>query len=117
MTLLAGSFLFGLGVGGENSMTSYFVTRFFGVRNYSEVYGLIMPMMFVVAAPAPIIIGRLYDAQHSYASAVPLIDAALIFGALCFALLPAYPYPTAEARARREQDVPSPASVASGPAI
>jgi MFS family permease len=99
-TLLTGAFLFGLGVGGENSMTSYFVTRFFGVRNYSEVYGLIMPLMLVIAAPAPVIIGRLYDANHSYWAALPLIDAALVLGAVCFALLPRYPYPTADALAR-----------------
>lgn len=105
--LLAGAFLFGLGVGGENSMTSYFVTRFFGVRNYSEVYGLVMPLMFVIAAPAPIIIGRLYDTNHSYAWALPLVDVALIFGAACFAMLPRYPYPTQEALARRGKISPS----------
>jgi MFS family permease len=106
-TLLGGALLFGLGVGGENSMTSYFVTRFFGVRNYSEVYGLVMPLMFLVAAPAPVAIGWIYDSHRSYAAALPLIDLALVVGAACFALLPRYTYPTPEALARRQGAVSS----------
>src|SRR5258708_401971 len=43
-------FLIGVGAGGEVSVLAYFITRYFGVRNFARVYGYMVPVLMVGAA-------------------------------------------------------------------
>ena len=96
--VIASVFLYGVGIGGQISMTSYFITRYFGVRNFSKIYGSLMPVLLLFSAPAPIVIGALFDASRSYISALAVLEACLLVSIVLFALLKAYPYPVPPAR-------------------
>jgi len=85
--------LFGIGCGGQTSMTSYFTTRYYGVRNFSTIYGSIMPVLLLLSAPAPIVIGAIFDGTASYGIALILIEVALLISVALFLRLESYPYP------------------------
>jgi MFS family permease len=91
--IMVGMGLLGVGCGSETSMMSYFVTRFFGVRNFSRIYGVLLPVLVLTSAPAPILLGTIFDATGSYRLAMPLIEGALVATALLFFLLEPYRFP------------------------
>jgi MFS family permease len=92
MTLTA-FLLFGVGAGGQTSITSYFTTRYFGVRNFSSIYGALFPMLILLGAPAPIIIGEIFDSSRSYDQALIALEVLLTGAIVCFWRLKPYSYP------------------------
>lgn len=83
----------GLGAGGESGTTSYWVTRYFGLRNFSLIYGSIQPINLILAtAVGPLILGKLYDRTGSYALNFHVMEGALIAAALLILTLPHYVY-------------------------
>jgi MFS family permease len=90
---LAAILLFGLGCGGQTSMTSYFTTRYFGVRNFSTIYGSLFPILLLFSAPAPVVVGAIFDSTGSYGSALLLLEGLLALTIGFFLLLKPYPYP------------------------
>lgn len=87
--MIGAAFLFGLGAGGEMSTTSYYVTRYFGLRNYTQIAAWIAPFKIPLTF-APMVIGMIYDHDHSYGRALGLLEGLLLLSALLFALLPPY---------------------------
>lgn len=85
--------VFGVACGGQTSMTSYFTTRYFGVRNFSAIYGTFFPVLWLSTSPAAVVVGAFYDRTRSYDGAMLLLVAALASAAIFFALLETYPYP------------------------
>jgi MFS family permease len=85
--------LMGLGLGGQTSVTSYFTSRYFGVRNFSRVYGSVMPVLLLFGAPAATIIGDIFDRTHSYNAALIVLEVAFGISLVFFAILGPYPYP------------------------
>jgi len=83
----------GLGLGGQTSVTSYFTSRYFGVRNFSRVYGSVMPVLLLFGAPAATIIGDIFDRTHSYNAALIVLEVAFGISLVFFAILGPYPYP------------------------
>lgn len=100
--VLAGAVLLGVGAGGEDSVMSYLITRFFGVRNFARVYGSMMPLVMVAAAPAPILVGAMFDRSRSYHLALWALEAGMGLGVVAFCLLKPFPFPTEAARRQRE---------------
>jgi MFS family permease len=91
--IMAGVGLLGLGCGGESSIISYFVGRYFGVANFSRVYGVLMPLLIFVAAPAPLIVGAIFDRVHSYGPALWIMEGALAITVVAMALLGPFRFP------------------------
>lgn len=85
--------LAGFGCAGQTSMTSYFTTRYFGVRNFSTIIGSIMPILLLFSAPSPVIVGAIFDRTHSYELAIMLFEGSLILSIILFFRLDPYPYP------------------------
>jgi MFS family permease len=83
--------LIGIGAGGEAAITPYLLTRYFGLRGFSTLYGLTWTFYAAAAAIGPIILGRAFDATGSYASLLILLAAALGLAAVANLLLPRYP--------------------------
>src|SRR5262249_36780991 len=88
--------LIGVGAGGEAATTPYLLTRYFGLRAFSTLYGLTWTFYAAAGAIGPIILGRAYDATGSYASLLGLLGAALAVAAAMNLLLPAYPASSSE---------------------
>ena len=83
--------LIGIGAGGEAALTPYLLTRYFGLRGFSTLYGLTWTFYAVAAAIGPVILGRAFDATGSYASLLVLLAAALALAAAMNLALPKYP--------------------------
>jgi cyanate permease len=83
--------LIGIGAGGEAAITPYLLTRYFGLRAFSTLYGFTWTFYAIAAAIGPVILGRAFDATGSYASLLVILAAALGFAAALNLLLPSYP--------------------------
>jgi MFS family permease len=82
--------LIGIGAGGEAAITPYLLTRYFGLRGFSTLYGLTWTFYAAAAAIGPVILGRAFDATGSYSSLLILLAAALGLAAAMNLLLPKY---------------------------
>ena len=82
--------LIGIGAGGEAAITPYLLTRYFGLRAFSTLYGLTWTFYAAAGAIGPVILGRAFDATGSYASLLVLLAAALGLAAATNLLLPRY---------------------------
>lgn len=83
--------LIGIGAGGEAALTPYLLTRYFGLRGFSTLYGLTWTFYAVAAAFGPLILGRTFDATGSYASVLVFLAIALGIAAGMNLFLPRYP--------------------------
>jgi MFS family permease len=84
------SVLIGVGAGGEAATTPYLLTRYFGLRSFSTLYGLTWTFYAAAGAIGPVILGRAFDATGSYSSLLVLLAAALGLAAATNLLLPRY---------------------------
>jgi MFS family permease len=82
--------LIGIGAGGEADITPYLLTRYFGLRGFSTLYGLTWTFYAVAGGIGPVILGRAYDSTGSYTALLTLLAAATALGALLMLLLPRY---------------------------
>jgi len=82
--------LIGVGAGGEAATTPYLLTRYFGLRAFSTLYGLTWTFYAAAGAIGPVILGRAFDATGSYSSLLILLAAALGLAAATNLLLPRY---------------------------
>ena len=83
--------LIGVGAGGEAAITPYLLTRYFGLRSFSTLYGLTWTFYAAAGAIGPVILGRAFDATGSYASLLTTLSAVLALAAAMNLLLPKYP--------------------------
>jgi MFS family permease len=82
--------LIGIGAGGEAAITPYLLTRYFGLRAFSTLYGLTWTFYAAAGAIGPVILGRAFDATGSYESLLVLLAVALGLAAATNLLLPRY---------------------------
>jgi len=83
--------LIGIGAGGEAAITPYLLTRYFGLRAFSTLYGLTWTFYAAAGAIGPVLLGRAFDLTGSYTSLLVTLAVALSFAALMNLLLPKYP--------------------------
>jgi predicted MFS family arabinose efflux permease len=77
--MVAGALTFGVAAGAEVDMIAYLASRFFGLRAFGGIYGLLLVSFGVAAGIGPILMGRVYDVTGGY-------QPGLFAGALCCAL-------------------------------
>jgi MFS family permease len=82
--------LIGIGAGGEAAITPYLLTRYFGLRAFSTLYGITWTFYAAAGATGPVILGRAFDSTGSYSSLLVILAAALSLTALMNLLLPRY---------------------------
>jgi len=82
--------LIGVGAGGEAATTPYLLTRYFGLRAFSTLYGLTWTFYAAAGAIGPVILGHAFDATGSYSSLLILLAAALGLAAATNLFLPKY---------------------------
>jgi MFS family permease len=86
----AAAALIGIGAGGEAAITPYLLTRYFGLRDFSTLYGLTWTFYAAAGAIGPVILGRAFDLTGSYTSLLIVLAVALSFAAVLNLLLPRY---------------------------
>lgn len=82
--------LIGVGAGGEAAITPYLLTRYFGLRAFSTLYGLTWTFYAAAGAIGPVILGRAFDVTGSYSSLLAVLAVSLGFVAVTNLLLPPY---------------------------
>jgi MFS family permease len=87
----AAATLIGAGLGAEADITPYLLTRYFGLRSFSTLYGFTWTAYAIAGAIGPVVLGRAFDATGSYAVLLTLLAAATALSAALYLLLPAYP--------------------------
>jgi len=88
---LVAAALIGIGMGGEADVTPYLLTRYFGLRTFSTLYGFTWTAYAIAGAVGPIVMGRFFDATQSYASLLMLLALLTLVSAVVTLLLPRYP--------------------------
>jgi MFS family permease len=82
--------LIGVGAGGEAAIAPYLLTRYFGLRAFSTLYGLTWTLYAAAGAIGPVILGRAFDLTGSYTALLSVLAAALGLAAASNLLLPRY---------------------------
>lgn len=89
--LVAGT-LIGAGTTGEGSVIPYFLTRYFGLKAFASIYGLMWGVAAVANGIQPVILGYIFDTTGSYGWGLLYCEACVFCVALCFFALPRYRY-------------------------
>lgn len=88
--LLAGAFLIGLGIGTDYGAIPYLVGRYFGLRAYGAICGMIFGINVIVLGISPFLTDLVYDRTGSYHLALLAIAACLVLCAGLCLTLPRY---------------------------
>jgi hypothetical protein len=86
-----------LGLGGEADVTPYLLTRYFGLRSFSTLYGFTWTAYAMAGALGPVLMGRVFDVTGSYGPLLALLSAQTLIAGALMLLMPAYPVPMYDA--------------------
>ncbi len=98
-SLLVGSLgaaLIGLGMGGEADVIPYVLSRYFGLRSFSTLYGFTWTAYALAAALGPVLMGRAFDAAGSYEAFLIQLSVITLAAAGLMLLMPRYPAAVSE---------------------
>jgi predicted MFS family arabinose efflux permease len=88
----AGSiFLLGMSVGSEYDLIAFMTARYFGMRSYSAIYGLLYGFFTLGSGFAPSIFGHSFDMSGTYAHVLHAAAGLTFLGALLLLTLGRYP--------------------------
>jgi predicted MFS family arabinose efflux permease len=88
---LVAAILIGLGLGAEADITPYLLTRYFGLRSFSTLYGFTWTAYAIAGAAGPWMMGRAFDVTGSYAALLLILGAATAVSAALYLGFPRYP--------------------------
>ncbi len=97
---IAGTILCGLGMGAEGDIVPYFVSRYFGVRSFGQIYGYLFAIFMIGVGVGPSLLGFSFDRWHSYAPMFIIFEFALLLACIIFVLLGPYQFPPEEQTGR-----------------
>lgn len=89
--LLAGAVLIGLAIGTDYGAIPYLVGRYFGLRAYGAICGMIFGINVIVLGISPFLTDLVYDRTGSYRAALVAVAACLAACAVLCRTLPRYP--------------------------
>ena len=72
---------------------AFFTSRYFGLRNYAKLYGMMFGIFALGVGVGPALSGMSFDRFHSYTPAFVIFMVMLAAGCLVFLRLGPYPYP------------------------
>jgi predicted MFS family arabinose efflux permease len=80
----------GFGMGGESDVTPYLLSRYFGLRSLSTLYGFTWVATGLAGAIGPVLMGRAYDATGSYETLLTRLAAGTLAVACLMFVMPRY---------------------------
>jgi MFS family permease len=90
---LFGAALCGAGIGAEIDLMAFFISRYFGLKAYGKIYGLMFMLFNVGTGLGPALSGRAFDRFHSYSQIFIVYEVALAITCLLLVRLGKYAYP------------------------
>ncbi|MEI9964975.1 MAG: MFS transporter [Caulobacteraceae bacterium] len=82
----------GMGLTAGRPMTTYFQTRYFGLRSFAEIAATASAMLSISMGFTPLIMGEIYDHTHSYNWGFAIMGGGMLLSALMFLTLGRYRY-------------------------
>jgi MFS family permease len=93
---LLGAVLCGMGIGAEIDLMAFFVSRYFGLKAYGKIYGVIFAIFNLGTGLGPALSGWSFQMYHSYIPVFVVYEIALAITCVLFLRLGPYPYPAPE---------------------
>ncbi len=90
VTGVLGAALIGFGMGGEADVTPYLLSKYFGLKSFSLLYGITWTFYAIAGAIGPVIMGKAFDATGSYATLLGWLSLVTVCAAGLMLLLPRY---------------------------
>ena len=90
--MLCGVAFFGFGIGSEYSLMPYYISRYFGLRGFGQLYGGIYAFASIAGGLGPFVMGRVFEATHSYRAALTTFETGIVLTIICIASLGRYRY-------------------------
>lgn len=94
--LLAGAVMMGLGLGCETGLNAYLTSRYFGLRNFGEIFGLTFLAVTFGIGTGLFVVGAAHDMSGSYAPAKFIVGGAMGLSLICLSLLGPFPFKPAK---------------------
>jgi MFS family permease len=85
------AFCIGASIGGETDLIAYFTARYFGMRSYGKIYGIVYAMFTLGMSFSAVLVGGIYDLQGTYFPALLTSAVLLMAGVFICSRLPAFP--------------------------
>lgn len=89
--LMLGGACLGVGLGSQYGSLAFFIARYFGLRHFGVIVGMMYSVIIVAQGLTPILLDAAYDHQHTYRLALGVAAAFLTVGASLLLFLPRYP--------------------------
>jgi cyanate permease len=86
----AAAVLIGLGMGGEADVTPFMLSRYFGLRSFTTLYGLTWTAYAFAGAIGPVLMGRAFDVSGSYEVLLTTLALATLAVAALMLVMPRY---------------------------
>lgn len=83
--------LVGFGTGGEADVVPYMLSKYFGLRALSTLYGIAWMAGAIGGAAGPVLLGRAFDRDGTYEHVLPRLACVAIVAALVMLALPRVP--------------------------
>ncbi len=96
--LFAGGALLGIGLGAEYGALPYLVSRYFGLRFFGAISGVMYSVVTLTSGFTPFLMDAVFDKTGSYRPAIAAVTGFLLLAAALVLLLPAPPKREALAR-------------------
>jgi MFS family permease len=90
LTGVAGAAFIGFGMGGEADVTPYLISKYFGLRAFSTLYGFTWTAYAIAGAIGPVIMGKAFDATGSYQTLLSRLALFILAAASLMLFLPRY---------------------------
>ena len=88
---LLSAILIGLAAGAEVDLLAYLVGRYFGLKSYGKIYGVMLSAFALGGGLGPVLTGMAYDAEGNYALALYAGIGVFLAGAILLGMLGKYP--------------------------
>jgi len=97
--LMVGGALLGIGLGTQFGALPFFIARYFGLRSFGTILGVMYSAAIALQGSVPILLDRIFDLQGTYSQALMIVSAWLVLGGGLVLMLPSYRSAPADLRA------------------
>lgn len=92
------AFLIGLGIGGELDLMAFLISRYFGLRYFGALYGLLTGVFYIGAKGGPFLVNVIFERTGSYHLVLAIAGVIMPLAALMIWRLGPYVYPVTHGR-------------------
>jgi MFS family permease len=93
---LVGTVLLGVGIGAEFDLIAFLISRYFGIKAFGVMHGLMMGFAALANAAGNNLLGWSFQLMHSYGPGLLVMEILLAFATIIQATMGPYRYPMAK---------------------